>query len=108
MQKQKIHNKIKSYARKCVKYGRTNIDKLSKIQRECEDFEIEKLKERNLPYYYECLEKDVIINEVQNIFDFYFALYDYRGCRGGWDWINGNDNFKKLIEEIKQTNKIKC
>ena len=92
MQKHKLIAQIKRYAKK----DRADLDRLNKIQWEFERAEEDRIKAKNLHYTEECRMIDRARDEIQGVFDHFFGFANCYGTIAGWDWINGNDNYKKL------------
>jgi vacuolar-type H+-ATPase catalytic subunit A/Vma1 len=85
-----VDSKIKEYAKYCKKYG-SNLDKLESIQRNIELHCEEKIKSKQFQYLHECTEIQDSNYLIQNRFDYYFKVGNF------YNWIRGNDNFKKLL-----------
>jgi hypothetical protein len=81
---------IKKYIKHYKKYGK-NLDLLAKIQIDIENRFIDNVKSKNFPYQRECDEIKNILVLVENRFDYYFKVNNM------YNWIKGNENFKKLL-----------
>jgi hypothetical protein len=85
-----VDSKVKGYAKYYKKRG-SNLDKLESIQREIERHCEDKIKLKQYQYLHECAEINDTMYLIQNRFDHYFKVGNF------YSWINGNDNFKKLL-----------
>ncbi len=81
---------IKKYSRYYKKKG-SNTDLLAKIQIDIENRFIENVKSKNFIYQRECNEMKNVLILVENRFDYYFKVNNM------YNWIKGNENFKKLL-----------
>lgn len=83
---------IKDYAKFQKKWG-FDLDKLEKKQTNLERDLIENVNSKNYQYTKQCNEVDNVINLIQLRFDYYFKVGN------GYNWLNGNNNFKILLDK---------
>ena len=81
---------IKKYITYVKKHG-SNMDLLAKIQIDIENRFIDNVKAKNFTYQRECDEMKNILLLVENRFDYYFKVGTV------YNWIKGNENFRKLL-----------
>lgn len=89
-----INKAVDAEINKYVKYYKkngSNLDKLASIQINMENKFIDNIKSKNLTYIRECEEIKNILVLVENRFDYYFQVGTM------YNWIKGNENFKKLF-----------
>ena len=94
--KKQTDKKIIQYAKKIKRYGKTNLDSLEKTMREIEREYSDYIRMLNLPFADEISKINEIIRIIEICFDYYFGIGN-TSYQNAYDWINGNDNFKKLI-----------
>ena len=58
----------------------------------------DEIRAKNLQYTEECRKIDEVTKRIENEYEAFFSLRNYCGIVAGYDWINGNDKLKKLIE----------
>jgi hypothetical protein len=80
-----VDSKIREYAK-----NESNLDKLEKIQRDIELHCEGKIASKIYQYSHEMYLIDHVNKLIQNRFDYYFKVGNV------YNWIKGNDNFKKL------------
>lgn len=88
-----IKRHYKKHPYKWEKCGE-EIEKLIRIETE-KLYETSKFQ--NAIYPQQCKMKERIRNEIESIYESFFSLTNYNGNVVGYDWINGNNKLKTLL-----------
>ncbi len=57
----------------------------------------DEIMSKNLQYSIQCKKIDEMRKKTEDEYESYFAMYNMNGIKAGYDWINGNDKLKKLL-----------
>jgi hypothetical protein len=57
----------------------------------------QEIRDKNFPYSEQCRRITEMTAKIENEYEAFFAQYNINGIKAGYDWINGNDKLKKLI-----------
>ena len=59
------------------------------------------IRAKNLQYSEQCRKIDEVSRKIENEYNSFFQFTNINGIIAGYDWVNGNNKLKQLLEPAK-------